>query len=112
MRAMEGRHILSHDEPNTGASALFDNASAGFEYALNIPPGNRRANRISEDRHKGLALAVIHERMVLLFGYKSSYGTGLQPGSANSRMRGLPGISASRTLCEVKTVAQLFQIIY
>ena len=66
---MESSHLLTHYEPDTGASSFFYNTSASFEQTLNIPPGNRRTDRIVEDRCKGLALVVVHGIMVLLFGY-------------------------------------------
>ena len=69
---MESSYVRTHNKSDTGASAFFDDASARFEQTLNVPPGNRRADRIGEDRHKGLALAAGHRKMVLLCGYKSS----------------------------------------
>ena len=68
---MESSNVLVHNKPDAGTPAFFYDAPASFEQALNVPPGNRRADRISEDSHEGLALAAIHMLMVLLFGYKS-----------------------------------------
>ena len=65
---MECSYVRAQHKPDAGASAFFYDASASSEQALNIPPSNRRADRISEDCHKGLALAVIHVKMVLLLG--------------------------------------------
>ena len=68
MWAVESSHVLVHHKPDAGASAFFYDAAASLEQAFNIPPGNRRADRIGENRHKGLALVVVHGVMVLLFG--------------------------------------------
>jgi hypothetical protein len=62
MGPVGSRNVFTHDKPHAGTAAFLDDASASPEQALNVPPGNRGTDRISENRQEDFALAVVHTK--------------------------------------------------